>query len=475
MCAWQPLAGPQTDAYHSPADWIGYGGAAGGGKTDLALGLAGTKHQRSLILRKLFPSMEGMIDRSREIFNASVSDRQHDSYNEALHRWRLVDNRRVAFGSVQFDKEAEKYRGDPNDLHVFDEATEFSEATVRFITAWNRTSRPGQHCQVLLTFNPPSDTAGRWVIRFFLPWMAYLYPDLEECKSYTGEPARPGELRYYTTIDGKDTEVPAGTKGAKSRTYYPAKVEDNPIYMASGYESTLEALPEPLRSQLRYGDFGAGIGADPWQVIPAAHVAAAVARWEARRAAGPLGGVGIDVARGGRDQTMIALRYGNYFAELEAHAGSDTPNGRIVAGLVVSAVGKAIADEPTIAIDVIGVGASVYDSMPESWSCEGVNVGAGAPDGATDRSGKFTFGNMRAYLWWRMREALDPDSGDDLALPPDDQLRQELCSPRFYLRSGRIWVESKDDIAKRIGRSTDRADAVCLANYPESGVRVSWL
>lgn len=35
---WRPLPGPQSMAYHSAADVVGYGGAAGGGKTDLACG-----------------------------------------------------------------------------------------------------------------------------------------------------------------------------------------------------------------------------------------------------------------------------------------------------------------------------------------------------------------------------------------------------------------------------------------------------
>ena len=46
------LPGPQTVAYQPPADVVGYGGAAGGGKTDLALGLAITAHRHSLILRR---------------------------------------------------------------------------------------------------------------------------------------------------------------------------------------------------------------------------------------------------------------------------------------------------------------------------------------------------------------------------------------------------------------------------------------
>ena len=36
---WVPLPGPQTEAYESLADVTFYGGAAGGGKTDLAIGL----------------------------------------------------------------------------------------------------------------------------------------------------------------------------------------------------------------------------------------------------------------------------------------------------------------------------------------------------------------------------------------------------------------------------------------------------
>jgi len=62
---WQPLPGPQTSAYQSPADVVGYGGAAGGGKTDLALGLAVTAHQHSLILRREVVHLRAIQDRAR--------------------------------------------------------------------------------------------------------------------------------------------------------------------------------------------------------------------------------------------------------------------------------------------------------------------------------------------------------------------------------------------------------------------------
>lgn len=78
---WQPNPGKQTDAYNSLADEllvIGYGG----GKTDLLLGLAYTQHTKSLIMRRIFPSLRGSIERSREIYTNPAY-----SYNESLHIW----------------------------------------------------------------------------------------------------------------------------------------------------------------------------------------------------------------------------------------------------------------------------------------------------------------------------------------------------------------------------------------------------
>ena len=52
---WRPLPGPQTLAYESTADVIGFGGAAGGGKTDLAVGMALTQHHRAQMFRREGP------------------------------------------------------------------------------------------------------------------------------------------------------------------------------------------------------------------------------------------------------------------------------------------------------------------------------------------------------------------------------------------------------------------------------------
>ena len=65
-----------------------------------------------------------------------------------------------------------------------------------------------------------------------------------------------------------------------------------------------------------------------------------------------------------------------------------------------------------------------------------------------------------------MREALDPAGNPSLALPPDDDLIGDLTAPRIkYTSSGKIGIEPKDDIRKRMGRSPDSGDALAMALY----------
>ena len=64
---WRPLRGPQSMAYHSVADVIGFGGSAGGGKTDFAIGKAVTQHQVVQFFRREGTELGGIIERLAEI------------------------------------------------------------------------------------------------------------------------------------------------------------------------------------------------------------------------------------------------------------------------------------------------------------------------------------------------------------------------------------------------------------------------
>jgi len=452
--AWMPDPDnePQCAAYESEADVIGYGGAAGGGKTDLLLGFAGTKHHRSIIFRRVFPLLEGIEARSREIFNATGNARVKDSYNESLHRWELSTGATVRLAAIQYEADKKNFQGRPHDFYGFDEATEFMESQVRFVIGWNRSTRPNQKCRVVLAFNPPMDESGEWVVKFFAPW-------LDETHA---RPAKDGELRWYAMVDGEEVERPDEKPFShdgeiitpKSRTFFHAKLSDNKILERTGYGSTIDAMPEPIRSLLK-GKFGAYKQFDPFQVIPATWVRAAQERWNNSEPGQAITSVGIDVARGGADQTVFAILRADRFDELKKYPGPSTPDGRTVALLAGQATGK---QKPVIGVDVIGIGAAVYDAMPGSI---GVNFGGGS--GETDKSGKYKFVNLRAEAYWKLREALDPDYGATLALPPDKELLGDLCAPKWSVRTGKIYIESKDEIIKRLGRSPDCADAVAIA------------
>lgn len=453
MVIWKPLPGPQTEAYYSKADELFYGGAAGGGKSDLLLGLAFTFHAKSIIFRREYPQLKDIVERSQEIAGGFGKFNGHNLV------WKTRDGRSLEFGAVQHENDASKYQGRPHDLKAFDELPNFTEFQYRFLIGWNRTVKKGQRTRVVGAGNPPTNADGEWVIRRWRPWLDRQHPN----------PARPGELRWFAMVDGDDIEVEDSTpfhhKGdeirPKSRTFIPAKLSDNPYLMATDYGSQLQALPEPLRTQMLKGDFYVRSDDDPWQVIPTLWVELAQARWQERGKPDlPLTTLGVDVARGGKDKTVIAKRYGNWFAPLEKYPGHETPNGHSAAAKVV----LAYESGSTVNIDIIGVGTAVYDALPDEIKKLTVGVNNAQSSMSTDKSGRFRMANLRAEYYWKFREALSPETGDDIALPPDTELKADLCAPRWKLTVRGIQVESKEDIIQRLKRSPDCGDAVVLAS-----------
>lgn len=458
---WRPLPGPQAMAYESRADEIFYGGAAGGGKTDLLIGLALTAHQRSIIFRREYPQLKAIVDRCAEI----VGDA--GKFNVQSNTWRMRDGRLLELGAAQHEKDVRKYQGRPHDLKCFDELPNFTEFQYLFLSGWLRTTKPRQRTRIVAAGNPPTTVEGEWVIRRWGAWLDRQHPD----------PAPAGALRWYARVDGEERETESGApfwfKGEqitpKSRTFIPARLADNPHLVANNYGATLQALPEPLRSQLLYGDFAIGMDDDPWQVIPTAWIRAAMARHGERERPVMPPHIGVDVARGGTDKTVIALRYGSYYAPLRRYPGTATPDGAAVGRLVL----QALAPDAAVNVDVIGVGASVYDWLREKVdsavaTVHAVNVASASA--ATDRSGQLRFVNLRAEAYWRMREALDPEHGDNLALPDDSELLADLCAPRWEYTPRGVRIEEKADIIKRIGRSPDAGDAAVLALLERRGV-----
>lgn len=207
-------------------------------------------------------------------------------------------------------------------------------------------------------------------------------------------------------------------------------------------------------------------------IIPLSWIEAANARWlewkdriDIEQTMPIVTHFGVDVARSGLDKNIKAIRCEEsnltIISELVAsNFNQDTMETTgIVRGLIRKTGGVPV-------VDVLNMGAGVVDRLRElGETVIAFNASIGVPE-LTDRSGEFTFLNLRAAAWWGLRERLDPASPlKPLALPPDDELTADLSTPYWKVTSsGAIQVEGKDEIKKRLdGRSTDRGDAVMMS------------
>lgn len=210
-------------------------------------------------------------------------------------------------------------------------------------------------------------------------------------------------------------------------------------------------------------------------LIPLSWVEAAIARWEAwerkgsQRDLGIPTQVGVDVARSGKDNSVIAVRHGDIITKLDIHSKLDTME---IAGYVAPYLRD--NQGTLVQIDIIGVGSGVYDRLCEIYPTQAdrtiMAFHVQESTKAMDRTELFEFSNSYSAAWWRLRELLDPTYGATLALPPEDSLVADLTAPTWrVLSNGKIQVEPKEDVKKRLGRSPDCGDAVVLATWePES-------
>jgi hypothetical protein len=456
---WTPNRGPQADAFNCLADELFYGGQAGGGKTALGIGLALTAHKRSLLLRRINKDALKLAEQVTEILGT------RDGYNGQLQRWRLLlpggeDERLIQFGGCEHEEDKQRFKGTPYDLIYFDEGTDFLATQYRFIIGWNRSADEKQRCRVVVGSNPPTTAEGLWVIRHWSPWLDPMHP----------HPAGPGELRWFTTGPaGADVEVtdrgPHLVNGesvlARSRTYIPARLSDNPDLRATGYAAVLAGLPEELRRAYRDGNFAAGLIDDDGQVIPTAWIEAAQRRWQAGGGRGvAMTAIGIDVAQGGADFTVLAARHGGWYAPLVRKPGRETRDGSAVAAAVVTLR----RDRCVVVVDVDGGwGGDTVARLKDNGIPVTGFKGSGASH-AKARNRQLSFYNKRAEAWWRMREELDPerDFGSALALPPDASIKADLAAPRWEMTLRGVKIEDKNQIRKRLGRSPDDGDAIVM-------------
>lgn len=211
----------------------------------------------------------------------------------------------------------------------------------------------------------------------------------------------------------------------------------------------------------------------PPQWLEEAHI-----RWQEAQGREPLSAsvncLGVDVAGMGRDSTVFVHRRDNWVKGFHAQNSGGQADHMRVAGQIAAERRRSV--RLFVSIDTIGEGAGVYSRVCELEhgeqrfiiSCK-FSEGAKAPSGRElkDVTGQYSFVNMRAYLFWAVRDWLNPKNNTGAMLPPDTGFDEEAQEIRWFFRSdGKIQIEPKEDIKSRLGRSPDKFDALANTFYP---------
>lgn len=467
---WVPNPGPQTDAYLSDADILLYGGQAGGGKSQLELGWCVNEVSNAIIFRRELSQTDGLEKDGKLI----IGDRA--SFNGTDLEWTWPSGKTLKLGGMKDADSWIGHAGRERGTICFDEAGEFLEIQIASMFAWLR-APSGERTRLILASNPPRTAEGLWMLEWFAPWLDETHPLY---------PTMPGELRWAYYVGDQEGGRTVWVEGpgeyeedgehytARSYTFIPASLEDNPYRNTPEYRSKLQSLPEPLRSQLLKGDFRAGLQDNANQIIPTEWVRAAQARWDEHPKPPdgiPMCSIGIDPCGGGKDSMVMAPRHDAWFAELIRTPGKDMPKnklGSFQAGLVVANR----RDNAEVIVDFGGgYGAAVTTQLSENDIEVKRYLGSAKTTKRTEDK-KLGFTNVRSAAYWGVRELLNPDQpgGSPAMLPPGKRLLAGLCAPTYEVTSHGIKAEPKSrtdgglpGVVERLGWSPDDADAVVMS------------
>lgn len=214
-----------------------YGGAAGGGKSDAlvieALRQVHIPHYKGLILRKTFPQLTELIEKSQNYYRKAFPKAK---YVETSHTWKFPSGAKIRFGSMQHTKDRLNYQGQAYDYIAFDELTHFTREEYMYMFSRCRPNGPGTVCYIRATANPGGIGHG-WVKERFITAGTPFETIFEDVS--------------YTDGDGKEKTA------RRTRVFIPSTVFDNPALLRNNpaYVEDLAALPAAERNALLYGNW----------------------------------------------------------------------------------------------------------------------------------------------------------------------------------------------------------------------------
>lgn len=172
---------------------------------------------------------------------------------------------------------------------------------------------------------------------------------------------------------------------------------------------------------------------------------------------------GVDVARFGSDKSALAKKKGNVIIDIKKWAGLDLM--QLTGAIKAEYDAEDFKDRPMhIYVDSIGLGSGVVDRLRElGLPAIGINV-------SESPAMKSAYMNLRSELWGKMKSWLEQRS---CVLPKNDDLLADLTAPRYTFNStGKMRVESKEEMKKRGLPSPDLADACILTLAGDAAVGI---
>lgn len=238
---WSPQ--PKQAAFMARPEYEAlYGGAAGGGKSDAlvveALRQVGIPHYKALIVRKTYPQLAELIDKSLNYYPRAYPKAR---YNASAHTWNFPSGAKILFGSMQYTKDRTRYQGQAYDFIGFDELTHFTWDEYSYLFSRNRPNGPGTRVYIRASANPGGVGHG-WVKERFVT---------------AGKPM----TTIWEDVTWRD---PSGQehRARQSRIFVPSSVFDNPALLNNDpdYVRRLASMPEADRNALLYGDWDSFTG-----------------------------------------------------------------------------------------------------------------------------------------------------------------------------------------------------------------------
>lgn len=163
---------------------------------------------------------------------------------------------------------------------------------------------------------------------------------------------------------------------------------------------------------------------------------------------------GLDPAGAGRDRSVLIKRRDNVIVDTPLEFRGLNPTQLTYKIRDLYAAEPPSSKPGVIAVDANGLGNGVASNLKDF----GLPVQSVMSQSSPTRKPDF-YSRLRDQIWWEMREWFQTEN---VRIPNHPALIEELCTPRYDDLKGKIKVEDKAALKKRLRASPDYADALAL-------------